>query len=234
MRKIPPETAPHKPPPPKHASCRIRRYSSLRSILCSRGFGAAAKDAPHRGQNASSPFSSAPQCSHLGSLPPSHTLSHGQDFCILNLRSIERCSMNSCPNDGLLRATSSFPMVSSSRGSIERTIRSLGIYTANAMAIVEAICVNKKILLLPISIIGGVIVALLTGFISSPGRFIDVFRYGYPFPWTTRLIPMRFPIILVGNLVADMAIWTIIIGILLLAAVGARHLIAKSSIPVRQ
>jgi len=93
---------------------------------------------------------------------------------------------------------------------------------------VEAIFVNRKILLLPISIVGGVVVALLTGLVHTPVRTIDVILRGYPFPWITRVIPTRFPHILLGNLIADMLVWAVIIGVLLLAAVGARQMITKS------
>jgi len=88
--------------------------------------------------------------------------------------------------------------------------------------------VNRKILLLPISIVGGVVMALLTGLVRTPVRTIDVILRGYPFPWITRVIPMRFPHVLLGTLIADVVVWAVVISVLLLAAVGARQMITRS------
>jgi len=76
---------------------------------------------------------------------------------------------------------------------------------------------NVRILLLAIT--GGVIVTLLTGLISNTQPLlVGAIHYGYPFAWLTRLViaPEYFPWrIDVLNLVADMVVWTVIIGIVL-------------------
>lgn len=69
---------------------------------------------------------------------------------------------------------------------------------------------------------------MLTGLVRTPVRTIDVVLRGYPFPWITRVIPTRFPHVLLGNLIADMVVWAVIISVLLLAAVGARQMITRS------
>ena len=75
---------------------------------------------------------------------------------------------------------------------------------------------NVKILLS--SIIGGVIVTLLTGLILNT-MLVGATHYGYPFAWLTRLViaPQYFPWrVNVLLLVADIIVWAVIIGIVLL------------------
>jgi len=76
---------------------------------------------------------------------------------------------------------------------------------------------NVRILLLAIT--GGVIVTLLTGLISNtPPLLVGAVYYGYPFAWLIRLViaPQYFPWRLnVLNLVGDLVVWAVIIGIVL-------------------
>ena len=66
------------------------------------------------------------------------------------------------------------------------------------------------------SVIGGVVVTLLTGLISNtPAMLVGAMHYGYPLAWLMRLVlaPEYFPWrINVPNLVVDMVIWIIIVG----------------------
>ena len=83
---------------------------------------------------------------------------------------------------------------------------------------------NLRILLS--SIIGGVLVTLLTGLIPNiPPMFVGATHYGYPFAWLTRLIiaPEHFPWrVKVLNLAADLIVWAIIIGIVLFVLVRTK------------
>lgn len=76
---------------------------------------------------------------------------------------------------------------------------------------------NLKIILC--SIIGGVIVTLLTGLIlNTPPMLAGATHYGFPFAWLTRLMiaPEHFPWrVNVLNLIADIIILAIIVGIIL-------------------
>ena len=66
------------------------------------------------------------------------------------------------------------------------------------------------------SVIGGVVVTLLTGFISNtPAMLVGAMHYGYPLAWLVRLVlaPEYFPWrVNVPNLVVDLVIWIIIVG----------------------
>jgi hypothetical protein len=66
------------------------------------------------------------------------------------------------------------------------------------------------------SVIGGVVVTLLTGLISNtPAMLVGAMHYGYPLAWLVRLVlaPEYFPWrVNVPNLVVDLVIWIIIIG----------------------
>jgi len=83
---------------------------------------------------------------------------------------------------------------------------------------------NVRILLLAIT--GGVIVTLLTGLISNTQLLlVGAVHYGYPFAWLTRLViaPEYFPWRLnVMNLVADVVVWAVIIGIVLSVVTRAK------------
>ncbi|MBS7643209.1 hypothetical protein KEJ26_01250 [Candidatus Bathyarchaeota archaeon] len=85
---------------------------------------------------------------------------------------------------------------------------------------------NVRILLLAIA--GGVIVTLLTGLISNtPPLLVGAYHYGYPFAWLIRLIiaPQYFPWrVNILNLVADMILWIIIIGVILSILIKTRKL----------
>jgi hypothetical protein len=66
------------------------------------------------------------------------------------------------------------------------------------------------------SVIGGVVVTLLTGLISNtPAMLVGAMHYGYPLAWLVRLVlaPEYFPWrVNVPNLVVDLVIWIIIVG----------------------
>lgn len=69
------------------------------------------------------------------------------------------------------------------------------------------------------ALIGGVIVALSTGLIPNiKPMLVGATHYGYPFRWLSRLIiaPNYFPWrVDVLNLVADIIVWAIIVGVVL-------------------
>ena len=66
------------------------------------------------------------------------------------------------------------------------------------------------------SVIGGLVVTLLTGLISNTSAMlVGAMHYGYPLAWLVRLVlaPEYFPWrVNVPNLVVDMVIWIIIVG----------------------
>ena len=66
------------------------------------------------------------------------------------------------------------------------------------------------------SVIGGAVVTLLTGVISNtPAMLVGAMHYGYPLAWLMRLVlaPEYFPWrVNVPNLVVDLVIWIIIVG----------------------
>ena len=65
------------------------------------------------------------------------------------------------------------------------------------------------------SVIGGVVVTLLTGFFTNT-VLLGAEHYGYPMAWLIRLVlaPEYFPWrISVLNLIVDLVVWTIIAGI---------------------
>ena len=69
-----------------------------------------------------------------------------------------------------------------------------------------------------LSVIGGVILTLLTGLISNtPPMFVGATHYGYPLAWLVQLVlaPEYFPWqVNVLNLIVDIVIWIIIVGII--------------------
>ncbi len=78
------------------------------------------------------------------------------------------------------------------------------------------------------AIIGGVAITLLTGLIPNTPMLVGAVHYGYPFSWLIRLViaPEYFPWrINVLNLVADIVVWTIVVGILLF--VSTRKILGK-------
>jgi len=72
-----------------------------------------------------------------------------------------------------------------------------------------------------LSLIGGVVITLLTGLLSNmPTMLLGAVHYGYPLPWLFRLVlaPEYFPWrVDVAALVVDVVVWTIVIGVVLLA-----------------
>jgi len=75
---------------------------------------------------------------------------------------------------------------------------------------------NTRVVIL--SVIGGVILTLLTGLISNtPPMFVGATHYGYPLAWLVQLVlaPEYFPWqVNVLNLIVDIVIWIIIVGII--------------------
>ena len=82
----------------------------------------------------------------------------------------------------------------------------------------------KRTILLS-SIIGGVIITLLTGLVSNT-VWVGAVGYGYPLPWYIRHVVapehVSFWHVSVSNLTADIIIWAVIIGIALLILNKAR------------
>jgi hypothetical protein len=76
---------------------------------------------------------------------------------------------------------------------------------------------NSKVLLA--SVLGGAAVTLLTGLISNtPSMMVGAVHYGFPFAWLVRLVvaPQYFPWqVNVVNLIFDVTVWSLIIGIVL-------------------
>ncbi len=76
---------------------------------------------------------------------------------------------------------------------------------------------NRKIVL--VSIIGGIVVTLVTGLIPNrSSMMLGATHYGYPLAWFIRLIiaPEYFPWrVNALNLIGDLVFWTIIVGIIL-------------------
>jgi hypothetical protein len=70
-----------------------------------------------------------------------------------------------------------------------------------------------------ISVVGGVMITLLTGLLSNmPTPLLGAEHYGYPLPWLFRLIlaPEYFPWrVDAVALVVDVFVWTIVMGIVL-------------------
>lgn len=67
------------------------------------------------------------------------------------------------------------------------------------------------------SVIGGVVVTLLTGFLANT-VLLGAEHYGYPLAWLVRLVlaPEYFPWrVNVLNLVMDIIVWTLIAGIVI-------------------
>lgn len=84
---------------------------------------------------------------------------------------------------------------------------------------------NGKILVS--AIIGGVIITLLTGLIpNTPALLMGATHFGYPFAWLIRMIvaPKYFPWkVNPLNLIADIAVWAIIVGVIIFTISRARR-----------
>jgi hypothetical protein len=69
------------------------------------------------------------------------------------------------------------------------------------------------------SVVGGLLIALLTGFVSNtPPMLVGAMWYGYPLAWLIRrvLAPEYFPWrVEVFGLVADIIIWGTVVGVVL-------------------
>jgi len=80
--------------------------------------------------------------------------------------------------------------------------------------------------LLLISILGGVVITLLTGLISNtPPMLVGAVHYGYPVPWLFRLViapqynPWRLDLL---NFFADIIAWFVIVAIVVLLVERSR------------
>ena len=74
------------------------------------------------------------------------------------------------------------------------------------------------------SVIGGVAVTLLTGFVANT-VLLGAEHYGYPMAWLIRLVlaPEYFPWrVNVLNLIVDIVVWTIIAGIVVVVLTRRR------------
>lgn len=72
-----------------------------------------------------------------------------------------------------------------------------------------------------ISVVGGVVIALLTGLVSNTPMLVGAVWYGYPLAWLIRMIvaPEYFPWkVEIVNLIADIVVWTLIVLVILLVA----------------
>lgn len=76
-----------------------------------------------------------------------------------------------------------------------------------------------KVKIIIFSVIGGMLVTLLTGLlVNTPPMLVGAVWYGYPFPWLIRLVlsPEYYPWrVNIPFLLADVAIWAVVIGIVL-------------------
>jgi hypothetical protein len=84
------------------------------------------------------------------------------------------------------------------------------------------------------AIVGGALLALATGlFSNTPPMMVGAVHYGYPLAWLTRLIvaPEYFPwLVDYVNLVGDIIVWSIIVGIAVLVLGMARKSNRQKSI----
>jgi len=78
-----------------------------------------------------------------------------------------------------------------------------------------------------LSVIGGVVITLLTGLVSNmPAPLLGAEHYGYPLPWLFRLIlaPEYFPWrVDVMAFVVDVVVWIIVIGVVLFVWTKIKH-----------
>jgi hypothetical protein len=85
----------------------------------------------------------------------------------------------------------------------------------------------KAIKILIFSLIGGVLITLLTGLLSNtPALLLGAEHYGYPFAWLFRLIlaPEYFPWRVDAlALAADVVVWIICAGVALFAWTRIKH-----------
>jgi len=69
------------------------------------------------------------------------------------------------------------------------------------------------------SIVGGIVVTLLTAFIpNTPGMLLGAVWYGFPLAWLIRMIvaPQFFPYtVSMVNMILDVVFWVVIIGLIL-------------------
>jgi hypothetical protein len=88
----------------------------------------------------------------------------------------------------------------------------------------EGSTMNARSILFAIA--GGVLVALATGlFSNTPSMLVGAVHYGYPLPWLIRMIvaPEYFPwVVNYVNLIVDIVVWAIIVGVLLLILARTR------------
>jgi len=71
------------------------------------------------------------------------------------------------------------------------------------------------------SIVGGALITLLTGLLrNTPEMLVGAEHYGYPLPWLRQIVypgaPLEVPPEYFLNLVVDIVVWALIVGIILL------------------
>jgi len=78
-----------------------------------------------------------------------------------------------------------------------------------------------------LSLIGGVVITLLTGLLSNmPTMLLGAEHYGYPLAWLFRLIlaPEYFPWRVDAiAMAADVIVWSIIVGVVLFVGTRIKH-----------
>jgi hypothetical protein len=84
------------------------------------------------------------------------------------------------------------------------------------------------------SVLGGMVITLLTRKLMYTQPIpVGEARYGFPFPWLIRFqIPPQYPTwgIEPLNFLADVAFWSMVVGIVLFALTKAKRLLHKSSL----
>jgi len=77
-------------------------------------------------------------------------------------------------------------------------------------------------MLLLFSVVGGIVITLLTGMMNStPGQLVGATWYGYPTSWIIRMVvapqynPWSFQ---AANFVIDVVVWFVVVAVVLLAA----------------
>lgn len=81
------------------------------------------------------------------------------------------------------------------------------------------------------AIIGGIAITLITGLLeNTPAMMVGAVHYGYPLAWLVRMIvaPQYFPwVVLPFEFIADLVIWAIIVGVIILVATRGKKPEAK-------
>jgi len=70
------------------------------------------------------------------------------------------------------------------------------------------------------SVVGGILITLLSGLLrNTPAMLVGAEHYGYPLPWLRQVVypgaPLEVPPEYYLNLVVDVVVWAVIVGIIL-------------------